>query len=119
MYPKFRPVDEESPGSNEPILKRVLHIVGLFTGIFCVIVLAIFGVASMVERHSPCPQDQQSQATEVNLSGRVVKLIDQNGTFMGYKMTYAGHDYFKVSMNGTCIHLESCPCKNVEEEEKP
>jgi hypothetical protein len=100
---------DNDPGPVEPIC--IVKIVGLFFGVFLVIVIGIWFVGVLCEH--------EKRATEVSLSGHEVMFMDQNGTFMGYKMTYEGHDYLKVSNSGGIVHSESCPCKNVEEEEKP
>ena len=91
-----------------------------FIGIACVAASLTgtiwFGIKSLNDRLT---LSLPIQMVDEERTGREVLLLDQNGTFMGYKMTYEGHDYLKVSNSGGIVHSESCPCKNVEMEEIP
>jgi len=103
----------------EPLWKGILKIACLVVVVGALVFGFIWFIAGLAGNMEKRQQDTKVQAMEEGNTGREVTLLDQNGTFMGYKMTYEGHDYLKVSNSGGIIHSESCPCKNVEEEEKP
>lgn len=111
--------EDNDPGPAEPIWHGILKIAGIVGGVGIAIFGIIYFVVTMEGHMEKRHEDQRVQAMEEGNAGREVMLTDQKGSFMGYKMTYEGHDYLKASSQGGIVHSESCPCKNVLEEEKP
>jgi hypothetical protein len=118
-FPENHQEEYEPIEKHEPIWKGILKIAGV-VGVAGAILSGIIYFVVTVNNHTDKrQQDIKVHAMEEGNTGRSVTLIDQDGSFMGYKMTYEGHDYLKASTGGGMVHSESCSCKDVEEEEKP
>lgn len=95
----------------EPIWHGILKIAGIVGCAGIVIFGGVYGLVTVGNRVEQRQQDNKVQAMEDGNTGREVILLDQKGNFMGYKMTYDGHDYLKASTSGGMVHSESCQCK--------
>ena len=95
-----------------------MTIVGTICLVGALLVGGVFGIVTLCEHNDKAIEAEKVERLEKGLTADVEAVYSKNGIRQFEKFTFEGHAYLWHYQTGI-IHLESCPCKNVEEEEKP